>query len=64
MSSSTEDENENENTDEQELHDCGYVVDTFACKIRHQTLLTGDANMRLQRKIEEDKAWQRRVYGV
>jgi hypothetical protein len=60
MSSSTEDEN----VEEQELHDCGYVVDTFACKIRHQTLLTGAANMRLQRKIEEDKAWQVRNYGI
>jgi hypothetical protein len=26
-----------------ELHSCGYVEDTFACKIRHIQINTGDA---------------------
>jgi hypothetical protein len=26
-----------------ELHDCGYPVDSFACKIRHLEINTGDA---------------------
>lgn len=27
----------------EELHDCGYVEDSFACKIRHIQINTGDA---------------------
>lgn len=31
------------------LHDCGYVEDTFACKIRHIQINTGDANSKRSR---------------
>lgn len=27
-----------------ELHECGYIEDTFACRIRHIQINTGDAN--------------------
>jgi hypothetical protein len=29
--------------DKTELHDCGYPEDSFACKIRHIHMNTGDA---------------------
>lgn len=29
-------------SDEEEKHDCGYVEDTFACRIRHQQFNTGN----------------------
>lgn len=30
-------------SEEEELHDCGYPEDSFACKIRHIQINTGDA---------------------
>lgn len=32
-----------------DLHSCGYVEDTFACKIRHIQINTGAANSNVSR---------------
>lgn len=40
------------------IDDCGYPVGTFACKIRHIQINTGDA------KADEDRRERERATGV
>lgn len=47
-----------------ELHTCGYPEDTFACKIRHLHMNTGDANMARLWQEEKRKERQIKKYGI